>query len=78
MTKIDKHINEQHGELTIIARSTKQPNGYLYYYWCKCACGNIKRYRYDQARRVCNCGMCEDFKESEVNRFIEVYNNEKE
>ncbi|MBO5712583.1 MAG: hypothetical protein J6R88_00050 [Clostridia bacterium] len=63
---IDKHINERHGNLTIIARSKKPANGYLYYYWCKCDCGNIKRYRYDQARKNGNCGQCEDFNASNV------------
>lgn len=68
---IDKHIGERHGSLTIIARSTKQSNGYLYYYWCLCDCGNVKRYRYDQLRRVGNCGLCEDFNESEVVKALE-------
>lgn len=68
---MDKHIGEVHGDLTIIARSTKGSNGYLYYYWVKCACGNVKRYRYDQLRRVGNCGLCEDFRESEVLRGLE-------
>lgn len=63
---IDKHINEQLGELTLIARSQRPANGYLHYYWCKCSCGNIKRYRYDQARKNGNCGMCEDFRDSNV------------
>jgi len=63
---IDKHIGEKHGELTIIARSNKQSNGYLHYYYCLCSCGNIKRYRYDQARKNGNCGMCEDFTGSRV------------
>ena len=63
---ISKHIGEKHGELTIIARSQKPSNGYLYYYWARCSCGNIKRYRYDQARRVGSCGLCEDFTNSEV------------
>lgn len=63
---ISKHIGEKHGELTIIARSKKPSNGYLYYYWARCSCGIIKRYRYDQARRVGSCGLCEDFIESEV------------
>lgn len=63
---IDKHLNEQHGDLTIVAPSTKEPNGYLYYYWCRCACGNVKRYRYNQARTKGNCGMCEDFRDSNV------------
>ena len=72
---IDKHIGEQHGDLTIIARSAKEPNGYLSYYWTRCSCGNIKRYRYDQARRAGNCGLCEDFTASKVN---EVLRNGKE
>lgn len=76
--RIEKHIGEKHGDITIIASSTKPANGYLYYYWCKCDCGNIKRYRYDQARRVGNCGMCEDFSESEVSKALEVYDNGKE
>lgn len=75
---INKHIGEKHGNLTIIARSIKQANGYLPYYWCKCDCGNVKRYRYDQARRVGNCGLCEDYTESEVNRVLEGLNNGKE
>ena len=62
----DKHINEVHDQLTIIAPSTKKANGYLHYYWTRCSCGNIKRYRYDQVRKNGNCGMCEDFKDSEV------------
>lgn len=65
----DKRIGEVHDKLTIIAVSTKEPNGYLKYYWCKCACGNIKRYRYDQARRVGNCGQCEDFTESGLTKY---------
>lgn len=75
---IDKHINEEFKDIKLIALSTKPANGYLSYYWCRCKCGNIKRYRYDQARRVGNCGMCEDFKESEVLRALEVLNNGKE
>ena len=67
---IDKHIGEVHGELTIIARSQKEPNGYLAYYWTRCSCGNIKRYRYDQARRVGDCGLCEDFAASKVNEVL--------
>lgn len=63
---IDKHVNERLDKLTIIARSEKPSNGYLHYYWCKCACGNIKRYRYDQARKNGACGMCEDFTASGV------------
>lgn len=72
---IDKHIGEQLGDLTIVAASSKEPNGYLYYYWCKCKCGNIKRYRYDQARRVGNCGLCEDFSESGVNAALKGLDN---
>lgn len=64
----DKHIGEQHKDLTIVALSTKKANGYLYYYWTKCACGNYKRFRYDQVRRAGNCGMCEDFRASKVIR----------
>lgn len=67
---IEKHIGEKHGELTIIARSQKPSNGYLHYYWVRCACGNIKRYRYDQARRVGSCGLCEDFIASNVLKEI--------
>ena len=63
---IDKHKNERHNSLLIVARSTKPANGYLSYYWVKCDCGNIKRLRYDQIRKKCNCGMCEDFKASNV------------
>lgn len=74
---IAKHIGEKHGDITIIASSTKQANGYLPYYWTKCACGNVKRYRYDQARRVGNCGLCEDYTESEVNAVLEGLNNGK-
>lgn len=77
-TIIDKHIGERQQNLTLIARSTKQSNGYLYYYWCKCDCGNVKRYRYDQARRVGCCGQCEDFKESGVSAALEGTNNGKE
>ena len=67
---VDKHIGEVHGDITIVSRSVKEPNGYLWYYWCRCKCGNIKRYRYDQARRVGNCGLCEDFKLSGVNEVL--------
>lgn len=67
---IDKHLNEKHEDLTIIARSQRKPNGYLSYYWCKCACGNIKRYRYDQVRKNGNCGQCEDFIASAVNTAL--------
>lgn len=65
---IDSHIGEKWGDLTIIARSMRPANGYLYYYWVRCSCGNIKRYRYDRIRSVGNCGMCEDFKKSNVLR----------
>lgn len=67
---IDKHIGERQGDLTLIALSAKEPNGYLSYYWCKCDCGNLKRYRYDQARRIGNCGLCEDFTASKVNEVL--------
>ena len=76
--KIDKNIGERHGNIEILTLSTKASNGYLNYYWCKCDCGNIKRYRYDQARRVGNCGMCEDFIESEVLKRLEVLKHGKE
>ena len=66
----DKHIGEKHGDITIVAKAIKEPNGYLYYYWCRCACGNIKRLRYDQARRVNNCGLCDDFKGSKVSEAL--------
>lgn len=60
-------VGEKHGDITIIALARgKEPNGYLYYYWVRCECGNVKRLRYDQARRAGNCGLCEDFKESRV------------
>lgn len=78
MTMIDKHLGEKWGDLTLIARSSKPANGYLAYYWCKCECGNIKRYRYDQSRRVGNCGMCEDFAESGVLKALEVKQYDKE
>lgn len=64
----DKRIGEVHGELTIVAPSNKPANGYLYYYWVKCSCGNIKRYRYDQLRKKGNCGDCEDFRDN-IKRF---------
>lgn len=73
----DKHIGEQHQDLTVVAKSTKAPNGYLHYYWCKCSCGNYKRFRYDQVRKAGNCGQCKDFKESEVLRSLEVLINGK-
>lgn len=70
----DKHIGETHGELTIIAPAEKAPNGYLRYYWTRCSCGNVKRLRYDQARRNNDCGLCEDFKNSNV---LEAYRSVK-
>ena len=60
----DKHINEKHGDLTILRPSTKKPNGYLWYYWCRCDCGNVVRLRYDRIRKKGNCGYCEDYKVS--------------
>lgn len=69
----DKRIGETHGELTIIARSIAEPNGYLYFYWCRCSCGNVKRYRYDRARKAERCGMCEDFSGSGVNEALKEY-----
>ena len=60
----NKHIGEKFEDLTIIAESTRKPNGYLRYYWTRCKCGNIKRYRYDQIRKKGNCGDCADFSES--------------
>lgn len=67
----DKHIGEVHGDLTILCPSSKPNQGYLYYYWCKCACGNIKRYRYDQLRRAGACGLCEDALQSNLKEEIE-------
>lgn len=64
----DTRIGEVHGDLTIIAKSTRPGNGYLYYYWVRCKCGNIKRYRYDRIRNLGNCGMCNDFIDSKVLR----------
>ena len=78
MVMRDKHINEVHGDLTIIAPSEKPSNGYLHYYWCKCACGNIKRYRYDQARKNGSCGMCEDFRASGVSEKLKEIGSGKE
>lgn len=72
----DKRIGERHGDLTIVARSSKTANGYLYYYWTRCECGNFKRFRYDQARRANNCGVCKDFRESVVIKALEGLNNE--
>ena len=60
----DKKLFEEYGDLKIIARSTKKPNGYVAYYWCQCSCGNYIRYRYDQIRKKQSCGLCEDFRES--------------
>lgn len=68
---MDKKIGEKHGDFTIIAKSTKGPNGYLYFYWVKCKCGNIKRLRYDYIRKGGNCGLCEDFIESGVLKALE-------
>lgn len=65
---IDKHCGEVHGELTIVAKSAKAGNGYLSYYWCKCSCGNYKRFRYDFVKNKQSCGLCDDFKESNVER----------
>lgn len=73
----DKHIGEKFGELTIVAKSTKEPNGYLNYYWTRCSCGNYKRFRYDFVKKAGNCGMCKDFKESGVLRNIEVLEHGK-
>ena len=75
---IEKHLNERHGSLTIIARSNKPSNGYLAYYWCKCDCGNIKRFRYDQARKNGSCGLCEDFIASGVNVQLKELGSGKE
>lgn len=75
---IEKHVGEKHGNLTIICPSIKPSNGYLHYYWVKCDCGNIRRYRYDRIKQVGDCGMCEDFKESGVNSFLGVQENDKE
>ena len=75
----DKHVGEVHGDLTIIAGSDKPANGYLYYYWCKCKCGNLKRYRYDQARKNKACGLCDDFRASNVlNKLRGLESGEKE
>lgn len=75
---IDKHIGERHGKLLLVARSKKPANGYLHYYWCKCDCGNIKRYRYDQARKNGACGLCEDFTNSCVNEQLKGLGSGKE
>ena len=73
-----KHLFERHGDLTIIAVSQNPPNGYLYYYWCLCKCGNIKRYRYDQLKKVGNCGLCDDFLKSKIFFLEELKNVEKQ
>lgn len=73
----DKHVGEKHKELVIVAKSTKAPNGYLNYYWTRCSCGNYKRFRYDLLKKAGNCGMCQDFKESEVLRNLEGLSNGK-
>lgn len=75
---VNKHLNEVHGELTIVAPSTKRANGYLYYYWCKCSCGNFKRLRYDQVRKNKSCGMCEDFNDSGVLDYLKELERGKE
>lgn len=62
----DKRIGEVHGDLTIIARSAREPNGYLWFYYARCKCGNIKRLRYDALRKAGTCGNCEDFTASKV------------
>lgn len=66
----DKHIGEKHGDIEILAPAAKAAQGYLYYYWCRCSCGNINRYRYDQVRRKGNCGLCEDARESGLTEVI--------
>lgn len=60
----DRHIGEKFDDLTILAEAQRKPNGYLRYYWVKCECGNIKRYRYDQLKKKGNCGDCADFSTS--------------
>lgn len=75
---MDKRIGEQHGNFTVIARSTKEPNGYLKFYWARCKCGNIKRLRYDNIRKGVGCGLCEDFTESGVLKALEGMNNGNE
>lgn len=73
---IDKYVGEKYGDLTLICRAEgKGANGYLHYYYCLCKCGNIKRYRLDQARRVGNCGICEDFTKSDVIGALRRFNN---
>lgn len=76
--KTDIHIGEKHDQLTIIALSNKSPNGYMKYYWTMCECGNYKRLRYDLVKKKGCCGMCEDFKESEVLRASEGLKHGKE
>lgn len=62
---MEKRVSEVHGELTILAPSkTKEPNGYMFYYWCKCSCGNYVRLRYDRIKQKGSCGLCDDFKAS--------------
>lgn len=75
---MDKRIGEHHGDFTIIAKSTKAPNGYLNFYWAKCKCGNLKRLRYDYIRKGGNCGLCSDFIESGVLKAFEGLNNGNE
>lgn len=64
----DKHIGECHKELTILTPSTKDPNGYLWYYWVRCSCGNVVRLRYDQIRKKGSCGLCEDY----INSMVDI------
>lgn len=72
---MSNHIGETYGDLTIISLAEKKtPHGYLYYYWCQCKCGNIKRMRYDRIRQGAPCGMCEDFKASRVLEKIKERN----
>ena len=78
MVMQDIHINEVHKDLTIIASSSKKANGYLHYYWCKCACGNLIRLRYDQARRKGDCGKCDDFRASGVSDKLKELGSGKE
>lgn len=58
------HIGEKIQNFEILAESTREPNGYLRYYWVRCSCGNVKRYRYDQIKKKGSCGDCEDYKRS--------------
>lgn len=67
MRKLAKRVGEVHDQLTIIAESTKEPNGYQKYYWCKCSCGNYLRARYDVLKKKGSCTLCDDFKASVVN-----------